>query len=161
MLDLTEIIRANEGPPVNVEAIIRSLGIELDKRAELDPEVSGLIEQLPSGKYRIAVNKADHYYRQRFTMAHELAHYLFHMHLLGDGVDDNRAYRSTGSGGHYNRNITQREESEANRFAASILMPSDLVARLRSEGLSHDELAKRFQVSSQAMAIRLNSLDAL
>lgn len=31
MRNITEVIRENQGPSVNIEAIIRGLGIELDK----------------------------------------------------------------------------------------------------------------------------------
>lgn len=90
-------------------------------------------------------------------MAHELGHYVFHLHLIGSGVDDNRAYRSTGSGGYFNRNIAAREESEANRFAASVLMPEDLIQRLREKNTA-EKMAKMFQVSTQAINIRLSGL---
>lgn len=158
MIDLVTVIREHQGPPVNIEGIIRSMGIELDKRADLAPEISGQLERLPNGKYKISVNKADHYYRQRFTMAHELGHYVFHLHLIGDGVDDNRAYRSTADGVYCNRDIQQSEETEANRFAASVLMPETAVIRLAQEGCTPDALAKQFQVSAQAMEIRLAGL---
>ena len=67
--------------PVNIEGIIRSLGVELDKKAELDDDISGQIEKLPDGSYKISVNKNDHYFRQRFTMAHELGHFK-HRHVI-------------------------------------------------------------------------------
>ena len=146
--------------PVNIEGIIRSLGIELDKKAELDNDISGQIEKLPDGSYKISVNKADHYFRQRFTMAHELAHFLFHRSLIGDGVDDNKAYRSTSTGKFYNTNITSKHETQANQFAASVLMPESLVNKLHDEfGGNLDELSKKLQASKQAISIRLDAMN--
>lgn len=147
--------------PVNIEAIIRSLGIELDKKAELDSGISGQIERLSDGSYKISVNKSDHYFRQRFTMAHELAHFLFHRSLIGDGVDDNKAYRSTNTGKFYNTSITREHETQANQFAASTLMPEALVRKLRNEfGDDLDTLSNKLQASKQAIDIRLTAMNS-
>jgi len=146
--------------PVNIEGIIRSLGVELDKKAELDDDISGQIEKLPDGSYKISVNKNDHYFRQRFTMAHELGHFLFHRSLIGDGVDDNKAYRSTSQGRFYNTNMTGKHETQANQFAASVLMPEPLVSKLHDEfGGNLEELSKNLQASKQAIKIRLDAMD--
>lgn len=148
--------------PVDIEGLIRELGIELDKKADLDEGIAGQIERLEDGRYKISVNKKDHYYRQRFTMAHELGHYFFHRSLIGDGIDDNKAYRSTSEGRFYNVNIKPAHETLANQFAASILMPEPLVCEIYKE-LNGDiaEIAKRFQASKKAMLIRVDSIDML
>jgi Zn-dependent peptidase ImmA (M78 family) len=100
--------------------------------------------------------------RQRFTLAHELAHIQLHRHELERAV-------------HVDRGSLRRDELaaagidpieiEANTFASELLMPTDLlVAALkgRSVDLEDDEavaaLAKRFKVSEAAMRYRLNSL---
>ena len=153
-----DIVRQHIGPPVNIEAIIRGVGIQLDKKAELDTEISGQLERLGPGSYRISANKDDHYLRQRFTMAHELGHYMLHAHLIGDGVDDTTAYRSVQKGNFYNPNITPVEETEANKFAAELLMPKSLLAVESTVGQNLSALAKLFQVSPRAMEIRLKGL---
>ena len=153
-----DIVRQHIGPPVNIEAIIRGVGIELNKKAELDTEISGQLERLGPGSYRISANKNDAYFRQRFTMAHELGHYMLHAHLIGEGVDDTTAYRSVPKGNFYNPNITSTEETEANRFAAELLMPSSLLAVESTVGQALASLAKSFQVSPRAMEIRLKGL---
>jgi len=93
-------------------------------------------------------------------MAHELAHYLLHFHLIGDGIDDDSAYRSTAKGNYYNRKIGTIEETEANRLAAQLLMPADLVKRKWANrgAATLQEFAKMFQVSAEAMRIRLSGL---
>jgi len=158
MVGLDQIIAENSGPPVNIERIIRSLGLRLDKKADLYEEISGLIERTEDGNYKISANRTDHYFRRRFTMAHELAHYLYHAHLLGDGVDDNRAFRSSEDGPFNNPRIGKREETEANRFAAMVLMPGEQVREEWNRWRDVGTLAQRFQVSKQAMEIRLKSL---
>lgn len=157
-MNLGDLIAEHSGPPVNIEAIIRELDIQLDKKADLDQEISGQIEKIGSGCYKISVNKSDHYYRQRFTMAHELGHFLYHFHLIGDGVDDNTAYRSAPEGRFFNKKILPSHETEANQFAASVLMPKDLVLSEWEKSQNLADVSKRFQVSQQAMQYRLQGL---
>ncbi|MGR3465105.1 ImmA/IrrE family metallo-endopeptidase [Limimaricola sp.] len=152
------IVTRHLGPPVNIEGIVRALGIQLNKKAKLDESISGQLERLPSGDFAISANKSDHYYRQRFTIAHELGHYMLHSHLIEDGVDDNKAYRSDPTGNFYNESIGPKEETQANRFAAQILMPKSKILGAVKAGESIDKLAKDFQVSKRAMEIRLDSL---
>lgn len=147
--------------PVNIEGIIRTLGLSLEKNKELPPKISGHIKLLPSGGYEIASAKADHYFRQRFTMAHELGHFILHENLLGNGTDDDTKYRSTEKGDLYNTAIELVHEKQANSFAASILMPEELVRKL-VEGVEErpalKQLAITFQVSPSAMRWRINNL---
>lgn len=156
---IDKIKRFKESAPVNVEALIRSFGIELDVKASLNEEVSGELVNLGKERYRISINKNDPYYRKRFTMAHELGHFLLHRGLIGDGVNDSRAYRSVKNGKFYNLNITAAHEAQANRFAANLLMPEDLV-RDEYEKAQGDivSLSKKFQVSKAAMTYVLNNL---
>lgn len=153
--------------PIDIEAIIREKGIELDKHAELPRDVLGLIKK-ENGKYKILINTLDHYYRKRFTMAHELGHYELHRNAIDEnGIDESWKYRTL-----YRRNnkITQTEEAAANRFAADILMPDDSVleyARDRGVLSMQDgiivedalkELAIAFQVSTEVMKYKINKL---
>lgn len=142
--------------PVDVEGLTKALGIDLHY-AYLDPAISGQIERC-GDRYRITVNANDAKTRQRFTIAHELGHFVYHRPVIGDGVDDDRAYRSTEIGKYHNTNIGPHEESEANRFAAFLLMPEDIVRRLRDENLDADTMARRLGVSRQAMNIRLEAI---
>ena len=139
--------------PVKVGEIAIALGLRV-VTAPLEPKVSGLIRpstEAPAG-FEIKVNKYEIPERQRFTIAHELAHYLLHRNEIGTGVVDSVLYRS---------NLTSRKETEANRLAAAIIMPAALVsreARLRG-GASRpgvvEELAELFRVSTPAMKVRL------
>jgi Zn-dependent peptidase ImmA (M78 family) len=142
--------------PVNIEQLIRDLGIELDSKAELHSDISGQLERLDDGKYKISVNKNHHYYRRRFSMAHELGHFLLHLHLVDEGVDDSKMYRSTDTGRFYNEKITNVHETEANKFASHILTPDKLVeTAIQKNGNDAQTLSKIFKVSEQAMKIRL------
>lgn len=143
--------------PVNIEGLIEDLGVELIRKGDLHPRISGQIERLSDGKYRITANKEDTYYRRRFTMAHELAHYLLHRDLIGEGVDDTTAYRSTDLGRFHNARIGPEHEAEANRLAAQLLMPAAKVREIYRELSDVAEVAKKFQVSKEAMGYRLLS----
>ena len=141
--------------PVRLGAMAAELGLEVF-RSSLKPDISGLIEPsstAPSG-YRIRLNRHEIPERQRFTLAHEIAHYLLHRDYIGGGVVDSVLYRS---------NLSSRKEVEANKLAASIIMPLANVRAERAllEDLDDEEaavvLAQRFRVSLPAMRIRLGS----
>src|SRR5690348_3700946 len=63
-------------PPVPVDEIARMLGAEV-RYSPGNDNVSGALVRSPQGIV-IGVNSAQHFHRQRFTIAHELAHFLLH-----------------------------------------------------------------------------------
>lgn len=144
---------ARKDVPVDVTRLAKDLKVAVTS-AFLNPKISGMIERRPSG-YVITVNHGDPSTRMRFTIAHELGHYMLHRSLIGDGIDDDRAYRSTEVGKYHNTAIGPHEETEANQFAANLLMPLETVNRVYSELRSVREVAKLFEVSEHAMSIRL------
>jgi Zn-dependent peptidase ImmA (M78 family) len=152
MVDPMKIIQNHwNSSPVPIERIISEIGLRLDREL-LDDDVSGFIERLSDGSYRIVVNALHPQTRQRFTAAHELGHYIYHRDLLGDGVGDNRAYRAEGTG-RTNANIRPLHERQANSFAANVLMPRHMLTDVF--GQSTLDLANSFGVSQEAMRIRL------
>lgn len=146
--------------PVNVEGLATSLGIVI-RRTPAEDEVSGFLLNQKPGPAIIGVNSLHHPNRQRFTIAHELGHYALHdfdeLHVDQYVMRLRSSASSTGE---------HKEEVEANRFAAELLMPEsmlqDEILRLGVQDLSDDkamqQLAKQFQVSVQAMTNRLTSL---
>lgn len=155
---LEHIRRFQSAPNVDVEALIKSFNVDVDMNAHLHPDIVGQIEKR-NGSFLISVQGTDHPNRKRFTAAHELGHFLFHRDLLSDGIDDNKMYRSTNVGRFYNRNIRPRHETEANNFAAFVLMPEHLVRSWHNRLHGNlRPLAREFGVSPAAMRIRLNTL---
>ena len=144
-------------PPVPLKRIAKHLDIKVDK-SDLGGDCSGvLIRQ--GNRAVIGINRADPLNRQRFTIAHEIGHYLLHERetYVDTGYRVNFRDLDSGSG-------TKSEEIEANRFAAALLMPGSMVKRafdnlaFELAGTTDDELsqlAKLFGVSTQAMAYRL------
>lgn len=143
-----------EEAPVDLQAMAAALGVSVDMEADLGPDVSGRIcrrrDSGGSDQFRIEVNGAHPWRRRRFTLAHEIAHFLLHRDLLGQGIEDNEMYRS---------GLPDPIEYEANRFAAELLMPAKLVrTAYRSGAKAIVPLADAFDVSAEAMRVRLKEL---
>ena len=141
--------------PVDVYAIAREVGVPIVPQ-DLDDNISGAIVCADGDEnYRIIVNANHATTRKRFTVAHELGHFIYHRDLLGRGTGDTRAYRSENTA-FPNAHITPVEERQANTFAANTLMPPKLIRDFITRGVKDPELlAKIFQVSRRAMEIRL------
>lgn len=145
------IVRFQRQAPVDLQGLARALGLAV-KAATLGPGKSGEIRPDGEGGYIIRVNRHDSLGRQRFTVAHEIAHFLLHRDLIGSGISDDALYRS---------NQSDRVEAEANRLASDIVMPSSLVmnAIKVAEDLGvadiANQLAESFQVSPIAMKIKM------
>lgn len=151
---LRAVIEAHQtAVPIKLSAIAQALGVKL-RASTLPLGISGEIRpdaESTSG-FAVRVNRHDGARRQRFTIAHELSHFLLHKDQIGDGITDDVLYRSE---------ISDAREAEANRLAADILMPRNLVAEWidRARALGVDDiptyLAEKFDVSEAAMKIRL------
>ncbi|SIQ46892.1 MULTISPECIES: ImmA/IrrE family metallo-endopeptidase [Acidiphilium] len=137
--------------PVDLHGIAAGLGLFVVQRLDMSPSVLGSIKR-DGPRYRIEVNGRDGENRKRFTLAHEIAHYVLHRDLIGDGVTDDAMYRSGGK-------LSDEYEVQANKYAASILMPAQLVREAFNRGeKSYAAMAARFQVSPQAAEIRMKEL---
>jgi Zn-dependent peptidase ImmA (M78 family) len=133
--------------PIKVSAIANDLGITV-LASSLPHNISGSLSLGKDEKWIIKINRHEVKERQRFTAAHEIAHYLLHKDKIGNEIEDNTLYRST--------KLSDELEWEANRLAADILMPWELVRRAIDEGIrTPEELARKFEVSEVAMKIRL------
>lgn len=143
-----------DSTPVKLSQLARALGVPV-KAATLAPGISGEIR--PEGEgFTIRINRHDPSKRQRFTVAHELAHFLLHADQIeAGGIADDVLYRST---------LSDRREAQANRLAADILMPDALVlagveeAREIGVGDLVLYLAEGFATSEVAMRIKLDQL---
>lgn len=147
-------------PPVPVESIADHLGIPIVRDPLPGQDVSGFY--LRQGERQvIGVNSAHAPVRQRFTIAHEIGHAVLaeQDHLYVDRVTRLRGPRSAEG--------TDPAEIEANAFAAELLMPEEMLSRhLDAHGgidpydqAAVHQLADAFQVSTQAMLIRLGVLN--
>lgn len=147
------IAQFQEEPPVRLPELARALGVSV-KAATLGPGISGEIRPAPDGPgYVIRINRHDPQKRQRFTVAHELAHFILHREEIGNGIEDDVLYRS---------GLSDRREQQANRLAADILMPENLLdeakegAEEKGVGDIPMYLAELFGVSEAAMRIKVD-----
>lgn len=147
-----EVIRAfADQAPVNLDAMARALGVDVRRERDLPDNVSGKIERRGAG-FVATINASHSAKRQRFTLAHELAHRILHSDLIGDGITDDGLYRSS---------LSDDIERQANAFAAELLMPARLVRKLYREGMKDTQsIAERFDVSYDAALVRLRELFA-
>lgn len=156
-----EIIRQVSDLPIPVPVEELALMLDIDSITELETEgyEGGLLTDAEKSVGFILVNMASPMQRRRFTIAHELFHFLapFHKPLSGDefrcSSDDMRLTFAR------KEDPAARMEVEANRCAARLLMPEphfrkDL--RLR-KGADIDHilaLARRYETSKEATARR-------
>jgi Zn-dependent peptidase ImmA (M78 family) len=147
-------------PPVPVEQIAGALGLSIEY-VEVGNNVSGVLV-MSGNTGTIGVNKNNPHVRQRFSIAHEIAHYCLHRDSSDLFIDDNFNVQfrddesSTGE---------KRKEIQANMLAASLLMPRSLLAQEIERGhfdLADDtqlaQLAGLFEVSVAAMTYRITGL---
>ena len=145
-----------------VEDLARQLGAKLS-RDPFDGETSGMLYRA-GGDIVIGINGRQSKQRQRFTIAHELGHLLLHRgrpmiidkHVRINWRDETSSL------------ATDQEEIQANWFAAELLMPraavqSELEQLVPQYGTRDVRklvrvMATRFDVSEQAMSIRLSNL---
>lgn len=163
----SDIIEGEFSAEVDVHSLAQRLGIVLVEY-DFGDDVSGVL--LRDGEdVKIGYAKSNGFKRQRFTIAHELGHYVLNHQRQGVFVDTPEKYftlfrdsnSSTGE---------DLQEREANAFAAALLMPRELVieaaTKIYNSGITRNEeydlieaLAEDFNVSKLAMSIRLTNLD--
>ena len=148
--------------PVDVDSLAYDLGLDVDYQP-LEWQVDGVLV-LRKGKITIGVNERHHSHRQRFTVAHEIAHYWLHRDDASVFIDSSQEFhrdKKSGEG-------TDWREVEANSFAAALLMPAESLKNFiiehsvdLSDESALEDIAEVFDVSAQAMTIRLMNLGLL
>ncbi|PYE98913.1 uncharacterized protein DUF955 [Rhizobium sp. PP-F2F-G38] len=146
-LQIVNLYMSTHEPPINVVGLANLLGIKV-YNAAWPNNISGKIqkdaEKGGTSGFAIFVNASHPETRRRFTIAHEVSHYVLHEDLIGDGVFDDALYRS---------GLSNAVEQEANGLAANILMPWLHLNKQIGEPVH--ELARSFNVSEDAMKNRL------
>ncbi len=152
--DLLAQLKLNVAP-VPVEEIATRLQIKIGREASDD--FSGILIR-KDGKALIGVNSNESHVRQRFTVAHELGHFILHpqKEAFVDYRDNQKDIMRT------------PREKQANAFAAALLMPrtrliKDVKTKFKTGIYEEDlaELADEYEVSIEAMKYRLLNLNLL
>lgn len=134
--------------PVNLEAIADRLGIDVAYR-DLKPGMSGFIFKDAGEKASIYIDRNDVPGRQRFTLAHELGHYVERM--VG-AKDDSFSFTDTRSTKY------DLHEFYADEFAGALLMPEEKLRELQRAGYGLSAIADSFGVTTPAVAKRIERL---
>ena len=146
------LTRLQSKAPVNIVGMAKYLGLSVWESKDLPEGIAGKITRDPvnggAANYSICVRASDSVYRKRFTIAHELAHYLLHRNLFRTELVDDELYRSS---------LSNPIEAQANYLAADLLMPRHLLSPIANKSVA--ELASLFEVSERAMNIRLSSMN--
>lgn len=142
--------------PVNLESITNHLGLNVVRK---DFSSDGLSAVLFRKERKVAINSIHGKERQRFSLAHEIGHYVLHENQ-NDFIDpvfkrENMVLQKNKS-----------TEMEANQFAAALLMPEIFLKKSIQNIDTKDsdwmaKLAGEYRVSMQAMSFRLLNLGYL
>ncbi|WP_317054837.1 ImmA/IrrE family metallo-endopeptidase [Roseovarius rhodophyticola] len=155
------------GDPVH---LAHRLGLKVFEE-NLHESVSGFIQfdetcGSDSG-YKVVLNSVHSVARKKFTLAHELGHFVLHRnsdHFLEDKkrsaeiFDFASGYRS-GDGWDYSQDFPKAFEREADVFAANVLLPANLLRKTAEfiEG-TPASLARRLDLSVPFVARRFEEV---
>lgn len=129
-------------PGGDIEQVVRALGGTIVEEQWDSPSATGHVDVRGHRDFTINLSPLAGGQRRRFTIAHEIGHYILHTQL-----GKLHPVRITREG-------SNRLEWEANWFAAGFLMPAAEFKRLMKEGRNDAELAFHFDVSMAAVEIR-------
>src|SRR6266404_2150109 len=142
--------------PVDVVTLANREGILVHNAKFSDDNLSGMVAKRGE-TVTILVNQTDVPFRKRFSIAHELGHHFLHLLHDGDFVDTELdLFRDMEDPDR--DTLSKRAEVQANQFAAALLMPEELVRTEWQQTKNVAQLARRFNVSEEAIGIRLSRL---
>lgn len=134
--------------PLDVASLAEKMGVNI-RYEPLEDNVSGSLKKdRVTKKWVITVNSLHHPHRQRFTIAHELAHYCLDSSSQEDFTD--KIFFRSG--------CLSKVEKIANKYAAELLMPESAFRRRVKITPRVEEIARYFQVSSAAVVFRADEL---
>jgi hypothetical protein len=135
-------VKLNFIPGGDIEAVVTSLGGIITNDHWDSANDTGYIEVRGPRDFTIGLSPLANGRRRRFTIAHELGHYILHSRL---GKVAPLKITRDGTG---------RVEWEANWFAAGFLMPETEFRARQAAGMNDAEIAHEFGVSKSAVEIR-------
>lgn len=132
--------------PIPVENIAEYLGFEIIPLEQLDSGHCALKIEIPEeGRKLIGINSKYHIHNRRFSIGHELGH-----HIMGHPVESDCSDEEI-----------KIFNSEADEFAAELLIPADELKSRLKKVKDPKALAIEFQVSEQALWIKMKSQNLL
>lgn len=153
------IARYKSSFPVHVGKLAEELGLTVISTPDLPAGMSGSIVK-EDDTYTVYVNSRQTLQRQRFTIAHEIGHYLQHRPYLDQADEILNPVKKVllgrrDSGTPLPVGIeARRREQEADNFAAELLMPEDTFKDFWIKAQSLKDVADHFGVSAMAANVR-------
>ena len=139
-------------PPVPLEPILSHLNLNLLPYDFPKDKVSAVLMRIDN-LLVVGVNKNHHSNRQRFSIAHEVGHYH-----LGHDMDFSFDPSEVADGRFDTAHGNSVQEQEANYFASELLMPSESLKKDFVQLRDAKKMAQKYDVSEQALWIRLMKL---
>ena len=155
--------------PIKIEELAKKLNLNVEYKL-LETEISGKIVYEPvEDNVSITINKKDISGRKRFSLAHEIGHYIY-------DIDFDKSIEIKDSQTHFRNNTINPIEKRANKFAEKLLMPRKLflaeVKNIQKEKFPEfgnklgteriyeivKNLSEKFEVTKPAVIVRLYSL---
>ncbi|MBB4072032.1 ImmA/IrrE family metallo-endopeptidase [Canibacter oris] len=134
-----------------LEKVAEMYGLDVHYRDDIPGGVSGMIVKTAyDSRPQIYINSEETLARQRFTLAHEIGHYIERLIEA-----DDQEYSFVDKRDSHNYNL---REFYADQFAGGLLMPENEVRALTPDLSNAEAVAHRFHVSLSAAKTRLNRL---
>lgn len=134
-------------PPVDPYELATNEGLLVSER-EFPTDVSNLAGYINIAEQVVVVNTLDALNRRKFTVAHELGHWILHAPALKSHPELGILNRTP-----LGRPDPEPRERETNAFAAHLLVPQDMLNEYQTSDVAL--LARVFAVSEQFMTYRL------
>jgi Zn-dependent peptidase ImmA (M78 family) len=135
--------------PLDLSAVADKYGLTIKTGTFEDQTVSGAYDRAGAA---IFVDSDESLERQRFTIAHEIGHDRLHKDVKTDLLY-RKAIWQFADGTH------PKNETQANWFAACLLMPEEAMRRMWKVTQDIEQLCTFFGVSKTALSYRLKDLD--
>jgi len=142
----------NEAPR-DVYDDFRRIGIHIFRRKLANADISGLYVRHPGAGDCVLINYNEDVYRQRFSVAHEVAHAIF------DASDGAMVTYQSSSSKYSPQDL---QEIRANSFSSCYLMPPVMLRKLgRIDRSTALHWAQEFRVSTAALAKALMDINLI
>ncbi len=143
--------------PIDPVLLANKEGIHVRNAKFSDDGISGMVAKR-GNVVSMLVDQGDPAYRKRFSIAHELGHHFLHLVDEGEIVTTKQDLFRESLEEDERSDQRRCHEIEANQFAAALLMPEELVRDVYEHIKDEGELARIFNVSKEAISIRLRTL---
>lgn len=156
--------------PIDLDLLTKHLDIDV-KYIDFNDDISGKIKYNHiDDNVIISINKNEYLPRQRFSLAHEIAHYIYDIDFENNSeIKDSETTL-------FRNDIVNPIEKRANKYAEKLLMPKELfineIDKIKNKlfptldnklGVERiykiiEEVSEKFQVSKPAAIMRLSSI---